>query len=1136
MTSRILVVDMLNGLIPWHKLGGIIYYMAPGMMINENSTENFIMRIYAQQVYWENKNREHRASRAADPSSSSSLATGAVAFDGYNDVAKAVVPEFDLNRTINIKAFTESPSSLARGWNTLEKVMHELKVGTKVFIWPRFRKSVKECLEAHKPEVLQVHVDMAPLQDQIHRNLLSIFKICVEDLKTRCSQGTALANSISSLVSNAAQSSGTGVQTPLNAQSTSDTTTKPMPPPLTDISYSTALFTQFDSSIKAILEPLGSKVPRKIRLLLQDIKIVRELLRMLFRCDAVQFYEKFQRIIRDHSMDSTASLDWLHYKEAEAVSHLSQERLWRTPPPQSVFANANEKNQPSAPPLVLEDNPKWRSLLSVLQEIEIENSNDKLQLGTQPIIILVKDETMRFALAQYLSMRNPSLYLLSKLKRHVSYKVQSFACSRHARKIPKKQNFFADTKQSSTKPKYGASSSKKFNKGSNGGNNDNTEVDVIDVDAEAPENQPLSAADIEKQGLYNSLLEQVEMQVQREFALDGANMNQGEEEEDFSGKDFERYFGLVKSQVDTSTSLRSAPIIIQSWETTFHTIPSLLDDVRPHFIILYDADPAVVRQVECYKCNRPGWFVRLYAMIYKDSLEEDKIKATLVREKEVMHKLVDQKSKLAPKDAETEADIIRRQVSKDTAGGTRQGGGGGARAPNLVLGTGILSTTSASPSSKVDQYVPRLGSNQFTEEIVIVDTREFRSKLPGMLHQSGITIKPVTLIIADYILSPDIAVERKAIADLRQSLSKGRLYNQVENLTRIYAKPVLLIEFDSSEAFELNTKESIYSGFTSSDVSAKLVLLSKAFPKLRICWSRSPAETAQLFLMLKRGKMQPSVSQVSLNHAGLNPELSTHSEENGATASSSTADDKNPKSTDVNNPLTPNLAPFYPIDILKRLPGLDRGTEWKSLLFPPVSPAGSRDTSPTKLNGHTSSNSASPTNNSPTRASTVTSVSSHTSPTKLSASVPPEVPLDGSLFEIDDDEEEVDSEVAGGHKPPGSAELAPLAFPSRQTPSPAPIRSAAAKNTGPVPLTSLSALSSMSLESLETAIGKKHATQLHQFLNYSIDKSALIPMLGNRATSENRKGRSNSAKTTGKRAKSGGGGRFGGGPATTRHR
>ena len=58
---------------------------------------------------------------------------------------------------------------------------------------------------------------------------------------------------------------------------------------------------------------------------------------------------------------------------------------------------------------------------------------------------------------------------------------------------------------------------------------------------------------------------------------------------------------------------------------------------------------------------------------------------------------------------------------------------------------------------------------------VIVDMREFRSTLPSLLHAAKMLVIPATLTVGDYILTPDICVERKSIPDLVQSFNSGRL-------------------------------------------------------------------------------------------------------------------------------------------------------------------------------------------------------------------------------------------------------------------------------------------------------------------------------------------------------------------------
>jgi DNA excision repair protein ERCC-4 len=86
---------------------------------------------------------------------------------------------------------------------------------------------------------------------------------------------------------------------------------------------------------------------------------------------------------------------------------------------------------------------------------------------------------------------------------------------------------------------------------------------------------------------------------------------------------------------------------------------------------------------------------------------------------------------------------------------------------------------------------------------VVVDVREFRSTLPCMLHSHRLAVIPRTLQVGDYVLSPEICVERKGISDLFQSFASGRLYNQVEAMGRHYKYPCLLIEFNVEKPFAL---------------------------------------------------------------------------------------------------------------------------------------------------------------------------------------------------------------------------------------------------------------------------------------------------------------------------------------------
>lgn len=108
---------------------------------------------------------------------------------------------------------------------------------------------------------------------------------------------------------------------------------------------------------------------------------------------------------------------------------------------------------------------------------------------------------------------------------------------------------------------------------------------------------------------------------------------------------------------------------------------------------------------------------------------------------------------------------------------------------------------------------------------IIVDMREFRSDLPCLIHRRGIQVVPVTITIGDYILTPDICVERKSISDLIGSLNSGRLYTQCIQMTRYYKKAILLIEFDQNKPFHLQVRIAVNNFETLNNSTIRLRLL-----------------------------------------------------------------------------------------------------------------------------------------------------------------------------------------------------------------------------------------------------------------------------------------------------------------------
>jgi DNA excision repair protein ERCC-4 len=258
----------------------------------------------------------------------------------------------------------------------------------------------------------------------------------------------------------------------------------------------------------------------------------------------------------------------------------------------------------------------------------------------------------------------------------------------------------------------------------------------------------------------------------------------------------------------------------------------LLEEVKPRYIIMYEPDTSFVRRVEVYRSSHNDRNVRVYFLYYGGSVEEQRYLSSTRREKDAFTKLIKEKANMSvvlTLDAhgiEDPQEAFLRTINTRIAGGGR-----------------LVAT--AQP--------PR----------VVVDVREFRSSLPSLLHGRSIVIVPCQLTVGDYVLSPNICVERKSIKDLISSFKDGRLYTQAETMLQHYKSPMLLIEFDQGKSFtlepfaDLSGSLSSVSANASSDLQSKLVLLTLAFPKLRIIWSSSPYQTAEIFESLKAQEMEP---------------------------------------------------------------------------------------------------------------------------------------------------------------------------------------------------------------------------------------------------------------------------------------
>ncbi|KAL5021200.1 hypothetical protein ScPMuIL_000355 [Solemya velum] len=291
-----------------------------------------------------------------------------------------------------------------------------------------------------------------------------------------------------------------------------------------------------------------------------------------------------------------------------------------------------------------------------------------------------------------------------------------------------------------------------------------------------------------------------------------------------TGRAVDGYYGVLSAPVTILHPLHGC--------SDPHGLARVLVEIQPQYVVLYDVDMMFVRQLEVHRASHAGRPLRVYFLMYTGSVEEQKYLTTLRQEKEAFEFLIREKATMVipeERDGKLEDDpYLSRDITPANATVNSRKGG---------------------------------QSERTRQQKVIVDMREFRSELPSLIHRRGIEIEPVTLEVGDYILTPDICVERKSVSDLIGSLANGRLYNQCVSMCRYYKRPVLLIEFDPKKSFSLQGKYNLSNEVSMQDVTSQIALLTIHFPKLRILWCQSPYATAELVEELKVNRLQPDAAK-----------------------------------------------------------------------------------------------------------------------------------------------------------------------------------------------------------------------------------------------------------------------------------
>ncbi|KAG9236071.1 hypothetical protein BJ875DRAFT_245641 [Amylocarpus encephaloides] len=598
-----------------------------------------------------------------------------------------------------------------------------------------------------------------------------------------------------------------------------------------DWSSENALHKQFDVVMRRQLDPVWHRVSWKTKQIVNDLTVLRGMLHTLLTYDAVSFNRHLDTILAAHSPPPGSTRQtqppWLFLDAAHTIFDTAKRRVYTGKAP----ANGTRPDNIDALRPVLEEQPKWAVLAEVMEEIDRDlyfnpvirdDSN-----GT--ILIMCTDTAQCRQLREYLQNmhdllgdgsedeknekdgkpedKEPSaeFMLRRKLREYLDWKDQFKLIS--ATLFAANQNNGSGTTNQRGADKYrGKPPPNKRRRVRGGGGAGSVPTRATNGSILASEDKPREVATL----ISEIQPTETETAQKEEIIADPL-------------EDMEDYYQLYDTQ---------DLVVIHAFDGDMDE--HILEEVKPRYIIMYEPDTAFVRRIEVYRSSHNDRNVRVYFLYYGGSVEEQRYLSSVRREKDAFTRLIKEKSQMAitlTTDAhgiEDPQEAFLRTINTRIAGGGR------------------LAATAQPPR-------------------VVVDVREFRSSLPSLLHGRSMVIVPCMLTVGDYILSPNICIERKSIKDLISSFKDGRLYNQAETMFQHYKSPMLLIEFDLHKSFTLEPFADLSGSLAStsstpnasSDLQSKLVLLTLAFPKLRIIWSSSPFQTAEIFESLKAQEMEP---------------------------------------------------------------------------------------------------------------------------------------------------------------------------------------------------------------------------------------------------------------------------------------
>lgn len=312
--------------------------------------------------------------------------------------------------------------------------------------------------------------------------------------------------------------------------------------------------------------------------------------------------------------------DWIYEPPAADLFSIARSRVFqmnnnkRPTKKKKNSDGAESSEQLPKYTLNLEQNPKWGVLKEILNEIFIKIKQKKE--NSNRVLVLVRDISTCNLIQEYLKFGG-KVMLENRWKNYLNRK--SFL---------KKTKWYSksSTRSMSTRQNKNTSTSKTKLTGRRNRKDptQKTIIDLLQVKSETETSESDEILDDNSEKKEEEEEEETEIIVKEEKQENIVSMENDENSKDIF-EEIKNCFQVVEEP----------NVIVQPYGNK-----RVLDEIMPKYIILYDPDVGFIRQLETYQALHPKIRLKIYFMLYEESVEEQQYLTVLNKENQAFDALI----------------------------------------------------------------------------------------------------------------------------------------------------------------------------------------------------------------------------------------------------------------------------------------------------------------------------------------------------------------------------------------------------------------------------------------------------------------------------------------------------------------